>query len=217
MDSLNPIVLLVAFMGLSIAPLIAIMATAFLKISVVIFIIRNALGIQQIPPNMAINGLAIILSIYIMAPVGMETYKILSSQTTNFEKLQDPEALAELATSLEPMQSFLLKHSDKIQRDFFVRTTKKLWPEEYSKDVTETNLLILLPAFTLTELTEAFEVGFLLYLPFITIDLVISNILLAMGMMMVSPMTISLPFKLLLFVLVDGWTRLIHGLVLTYQ
>jgi type III secretion protein R len=204
-------------MGLSIAPLIAIMATAFLKISVVIFIIRNALGIQQIPPNMAINGLAIILSIYIMAPVGMETYKILSSQTTNFEKLQDPEALAELATSLEPMQSFLLKHSDKIQRDFFVRTTKKLWPEEYSKDVTETNLLILLPAFTLTELTEAFEVGFLLYLPFITIDLVISNILLAMGMMMVSPMTISLPFKLLLFVLVDGWTRLIHGLVLTYQ
>jgi len=217
MDSTNPIVLIVALMGLSIAPLIAIMATAFLKISVVVFLIRNALGIQQIPPNMAINGLAVILSIYIMAPVGMDTYKILSNQTANFEKLQDPEALAELATSLEPTQSFLMKHSDKIQRDFFVRTTKKLWPEEYAQDVTENNLLILLPSFTLTELTEAFEIGFLLYLPFIAIDLVISNILLAMGMMMVSPMTISLPFKLLLFVLVDGWTRLIHGLVLTYQ
>ena len=217
MDSTNPIILLVALMGLSIAPLIAIMATAFLKISVVIFLIRNALGIQQIPPNMAINGLAVILSIYIMAPVGMETYKILSTQTANFEKLQDPEALAELATSLDPMQSFLMRHSDKVQRDFFVRTTHKLWPEEYARDVTDTNLLILLPAFTLTELTEAFEVGFLLFLPFIAIDLIISNILLAMGMMMVSPMTISLPFKLLLFVLVDGWTRLIHGLVLTYS
>jgi type III secretion protein R len=217
MDNLSPIVLVIPLMILSVAPFIAIMATAFLKISVVIFLIRNALGIQQIPPNMAINGLAIILSIYIMAPVGMETYKILSTQTANFEKLQDPEALAELATSLEPTQAFLMRHSDKAQRDFFVRTTKKLWPEELARDVTETNVLILLPAFTLTELTEAFEIGFLLYLPFIAIDLIISNILLAMGMMMVSPMTISLPFKLLLFVLVDGWTRLIHGLVLTYQ
>ena len=120
---------------------------------------------------MAINGLAVILSIYIMVPVGMDTYKILSSQTANFEKLQGPEALAELATSLEPTQAFLMKHSDKIQRDFFVRTTKKLWPEEYARDVTETNLLILLPSFTLTELTEAFEIGFLLYLPFLLLIL----------------------------------------------
>ena len=92
-----------------------------------------------------------------------------------------------------------------------------MWPVEMRESATADNLLILVPAFTVSELTSAFEIGFLIYLPFIVIDLIISNILLAMGMMMVSPMTISLPFKLLLFVMIDGWTKLIHGLVLTYQ
>jgi type III secretion protein R len=91
-----------------------------------------------------------------------------------------------------------------------------MWPPNRSANLSTTDLMILIPAFTVGELTSAFQIGFLIYLPFIAIDIIVSNILLAMGMMMVSPMTISLPFKLLLFVTVDGWTRLIHGLVMTY-
>jgi type III secretion protein R len=102
------------------------------------------------------------------------------------------------------------------QRRFFLTTAKKLWPPELSEEATQQDLLIVTPAFVVSELTSAFEIGFLLFLPFVVIDLVISNILMAMGMMMVSPVTISLPLKLFLFVMVDGWSRLIHGLVQTY-
>ena len=116
-----------------------------------------------------------------------------------------------------PLQNFLTRHSSKTERDFFVKTTKKIWPEKYSQDVEESNLLVLIPAFMVSELTIAFQVGFLIYLPFIIIDLIVSNILLSLGMIMVSPIIISLPFKLLLFVLVDGWSRLIHGLLLSYS
>jgi type III secretion protein R len=200
---------------LALAPFIAIMVSSFLKIVVVIFLVRNALGIQQIPPNMAVNGLAIILSIYIMAPVGADIQKIISTIDTT--DLQNPITQQALKECAEPIRYFLKAHSEDSQRNFFARTTQKLWPPSYAETITDESLLILLPAFTLTELKEAFEIGFLLYLPFLVIDLIISNILLAMGMMMVSPLTMSLPFKLLLFVLVDGWTRLIHGLVLSYQ
>lgn len=216
MDSLpNPSILMIAMIALALAPFMAIMVSSFLKIVVVIFLVRNALGIQQIPPNMAVNGLAIILSIYIMAPVGVDIQRTLS--TLDPIDLQNPITQQALKEGAEPIRYFLMKHSEESQRKFFARTTQKLWPPDYAETVTDESLLILLPAFTLTELKEAFEIGFLLYLPFLVIDLVISNLLLAMGMMMVSPMTISLPFKLLLFVLVDGWTRLIHGLVLSYQ
>ncbi len=212
----NPLFLLLVMMALAMAPFVALMGTAFLKLSVVMFLVRNALGIQQIPPNMAINGLAFILSLYIMAPVGMQAYDILADKHVDFNSLKNPANLQALKEAAEPFRAFLFKHSNKLQRGFFVRATQKLWPGQQALEVTENHMLVLLPAFTITELTEAFEIGFLLYLPFITIDLIVSNILLAMGMMMVSPMTISLPFKLLLFVLVNGWSRLIHGLVLSY-
>ena len=117
----------------------------------------------------------------------------------------------------EPLKKFLLKHSQERERIFFVKMAKALWPEEQWRDLKDDDMMVLVPAYSVSELTTAFQIGFLLYLPFVAIDLVVSNILLAMGMMMVSPMTISLPFKLLLFVLVDGWARLIHGLVLTYK
>jgi type III secretion protein R len=112
---------------------------------------------------------------------------------------------------------FLIKHSSEHERNFFVQTTKKIWPKKYADKVSRDNLLILVPAFLVSELTSAFQIGFLLYLPFIIIDLIISNILISMGMIMVSPIIISLPFKVLLFVLVDGWVRLVHGLILSYQ
>jgi type III secretion protein R len=102
------------------------------------------------------------------------------------------------------------------ERAFFIGAARRLWPPQQAAALTDRDLLVLVPAFTVSELTEAFKLGFLLFLPFVVIDLVVSNILLAMGMMMVSPMTISLPFKLFLFVVVDGWQKLIEGLVLSY-
>lgn len=210
----DPIYLVVVLGFLGIMPFIAMMATTFVKIAVVLGLLRNALGIQQIPPNMAINGLAIILTAYIMAPVGQAIFDEFAFQEL---PLNNPVELKEKANNaLIPYKDFLYKHTLPKERQFFVTTAIKLWPKDMSDNIQETDLMVLIPAFTVSELTTAFEIGFLIYLPFLVIDLIISNILLAMGMMMVSPMTISLPFKLLLFVLVDGWTRLIHGLVLSY-
>jgi type III secretion protein R len=177
---------------------------------------RSALGLQQEPPNMAISGIAIILSIYIMAPVAMETYDIFQAQGVQITDIQNPNFTNALSQSASPLQDFLTKHSSEAERNFFVKTTQELWPAKYAKDVNERHLLVLIPAFLVSELTIAFQVGFLIYLPFIVIDLIVSNILLSLGMIMVSPVIISLPFKLLLFVMIDGWSRLIHGLLLSY-
>jgi type III secretion protein R len=163
---------------------------------------------------MVINGLALILSLYIMAPVGLEMFDIVS---TAVDKSEDFKTILEDAgKAKEPLRGFLLKHSEKKERLFFTHSAKRLWENEAADKLQDTDLVVLIPAFTVHELTAAFKIGFLIYLPFVIIDLIVSNILLAMGMMMVSPMTISLPFKLLLFVLTDGWTKLIHSMVLSY-
>ncbi|MBU6949813.1 MULTISPECIES: type III secretion system export apparatus subunit SctR [unclassified Hahella] len=215
MTDIQAIPLIGTLVLLSLIPFIAIMTTSFIKLAVVFSLLRNALGIQQIPPNMALYGLAIVLSIYIMAPVG---YQIADTVKEKGFDLSHAESLKELANSaIEPMSDFLTKHSSEKERGFFMESAATLWPKEYAARLDTNSMLVLVPSFTISELKSAFEIGFLLYLPFIAIDLIVSNILLAMGMMMVSPMTISLPFKLLLFVLLDGWTRLTHGLVLSYQ
>ena len=208
--------------GLSLVPFVAMIATSYLKIVVVMQLIRNALGIQSIPPNMVINALAMILSFYIMAPVVGASWDLLR------EGLKDnkPEVLyqTDLAVrAAEPFRDFLVKQSDERQVAFFARTAERLWAttdeatgEPVPAVVDSKSFFVLVPAFCVSELTRAFQIGFLVYLPFIAIDIIISNILLAMGMMMVSPVTISLPFKLLLFVMVNGWTLLIQGLVQSY-
>ena len=211
----SPFTLILILGGLSIMPFVIVMATSFAKLVIVFSLIRNALGIQQIPPNTALNGLALILTIYIMMPVVIASYEIVAREDLRFD---DKESVVQaLKEASGPYRDFLRKHSDPREREFFMETAYDLWGHEHIEEMTEDNLLILMPSFTVSELTTAFEIGFLIYLPFIVIDLIISNILLAMGMMMVSPMTISLPFKLLLFVFLDGWTYLIHGLVLSYQ
>ena len=211
----DPITLIVFFGALSLLPFLVVMGTSFVKLVIVFSLVRNALGIQQIPPNMALNGLALILTLYIMAPVGIESYENVMNQDV---VLEDRESLeSALDRGLAPYKEFLAKHTSDKERAFFMETAKELWADEHHQDIHEDNIIILLPAFIVGELTVAFEIGFLLYLPFIVIDLIISNILLAMGMMMLSPMTISLPFKLLLFVFLDGWGRLIHGLIMSYQ
>ena len=214
MAEFDPLVVVLGLGILGLIPFLVIMTTSFVKIVVVLTLVRNALGVQQVPPTMALSGLAIILTLYIMAPIGIQAYERLENEDlANMETAAIGEVLTEAAA---PFRSFLQKHASDSETAFFYNTARKLWPEDYARGVTKSDFLVLIPSFTVSELTTAFQIGFLLYLPFIAIDLIISNILLAMGMMMVSPMTISLPFKLLLFVLLDGWTRLIHGLVLTY-
>lgn len=214
--------LLAVLIGMSLIPFLAMIATSYLKIVVVMQLIRNALGIQSIPPNMVINALAMILTFYIMSPIVSESWGLLRDGL----KDNKPEVLyqTDLAVkAAEPFREFLVKQTDERQVAFFTRTAEKLWAttdadtgEVTPAVVDAKSFFVLIPAFCVSELTRAFQIGFLVYLPFIAIDIIISNILLAMGMMMVSPVTISLPFKLLLFVMVNGWTLLIQGLVQSY-
>ncbi len=213
----DPFSLIVLLVGLSLLPFVAMIATSYLKIVVVMSLIRNALGIQSIPPNMVLNALAMILSFYIMAPVCSESWQIAQTELAN-----KPTAMYEtdaLARAAEPFREFLARQTSPQSRAFFVTTAERLWGDPETDEpaiVDPDSFYILLPSFCVSELTKAFQIGFLVYLPFIAIDIIVSNILLAMGMMMVSPVTISLPFKLLLFVMVNGWTLLIQGLVRGY-
>jgi len=211
---IDPLNLILGLVVAGLVPFIAVVATSFIKLSVVLLLVRNALGVQQIPPNMVLNALAIIISGYIMAPVFVETFNILASGDFAFNSVA---AVQETYTAAKnPLIDWLKTHSDVRETTFFIEAAQEIWPPELVTYANADNLAIILPAFTVSQLREAFEIGFLLYLPFIAIDLIVSNILLAMGMMMVSPLTISLPFKLFLFVMVDGWSRLILGLIMTY-
>jgi type III secretion protein R len=215
MSGVDPIVIAFSLGLLGLVPLIFVTTTCFLKISIVLSLVRNALGVQQAPPNIVLYALALMMTVFIMAPVGYEISSAIESQpdaTRNTSNL-----IAAARRGAEPVRNFLLTNSKAEQRDFFVTQAKRLWPPKMAEEVRHTDLLIVVPAFLVTELTAAFEIGFLLFLPFIVIDLVVSNILMAMGMMMVSPATITLPLKLFLFVMVDGWSRLLHGMVLTYR
>lgn len=220
----DPISLAVALALLALLPLMAVMTTSFLKIAVVFSLVRNALGVQQVPPNMALYALSAILSVYVMGPVVMQVGQELRNVREQPAQVAPggarPDQLGAMfdavARGAEPVRGFMLRNSRPEQRDFFVRTARHLWGQEQARDLREDDLIVLIPAFLVSELTVAFQIGFLLYLPFVIIDLIVSNILLAMGMMMVSPVTISMPLKLFLFVMIDGWTRLIQGLVLSY-
>ncbi len=214
MNALDPIALIAIFAILAILPTLAMVTTALLKISIVIMLLRNALGVQQIPPNVALYGLSLILTAYVMAPVGHRIYETTLKSPVNTRSIDS--VIAAVRQGAEPMRTFLERNSKPDQREFFVRTAQKIWGPELGATVKSNDFLVLMPAFLVSELSSAFQIGFLIYLPFMVIDLFVSNILLALGMMMVSPVTITLPLKLFLFVAVDGWTRLIHGLVLTY-
>jgi type III secretion protein R len=214
MNMVDPLNLILILFAAGMVPFLAVLATSFVKFAVVLLLVRNALGVQQIPPNIALNALAIILSAYIMAPIVIETYTILVEGGHRFGTQEEITAAYHAAKG--PLTGFLNSHADMREKTFFLEAARKLWPEGLYSQIDMNSLVIVLPAFTVSQFREAFEIGFLLYLPFIAIDLVISNILLALGMMMVSPLTISLPFKLFLFVMVDGWSRLVLGLVETY-
>ncbi|GGL11267.1 MULTISPECIES: type III secretion system export apparatus subunit SctR [Caulobacter] len=217
LSSFTPGSALITVILLALAPFVAVMVTSFTKIVVTLSLLRNALGLQQVPPNIVLNGLALILTLYVMYPVGQQMAAANQDVKPVAAVSSDTQALFTYADKAkEPLRAFLMKHSTPRERAFFLKTAQRINGPDKARAMTQRDFIVVVPAFTVSELAAAFQIGFLIFLPFLIIDLVVSNILLAMGMMMLSPTTVSLPFKLLLFVLIDGWVKLAHGLVLSY-
>jgi len=216
MNELPSTVGLIIFLAvLGLLPFFIVTMTAFLKISVVMFIIRNALGLQQTPPTLVLYSIALILTVFVSLPLIEDVSNRLSARPLDFSSLDKLQASANVVK--DPVKAYLIRFAKPGERQFFLSSTARIWPESARANVKDDDFIILLPAFVSSELTRAFEIGFLLFLPFLIIDIIVSNILMAMGMMMVSPTLISLPLKLFLFVAVDGWSRLMHGLILSYE
>lgn len=218
----RPLVLLLVLASLGMVPFIAVMVTSFVKIVVVLSLIRTALGTQQIPPNQVITGLAFVLTIYVMMPVGLQ---IKSQVGDLIQKQVGKELVSNASMDLllkgiekgrEPLRDFLLRNAGLKERDMFYDIAKRMRTPEQREELTPKDFSVVVPSFVITELKEAFQIGFLIFLPFLVIDMVVANILLALGMFQLSPITVSLPFKLLLFVLVDGWFLITQGLMLGY-
>jgi type III secretion protein R len=214
----DPVALLLLGLGLAVVPFAAMVVTSYTKIAIVLGLLRNALGVQQVPPNMVLNGVAIILSAYIMAPVVMEAGDGLERSSRRASSGGAAEQMLDAAAAArEPFRHFLKKHASEREVQFFLRSATNIWPPAQAARLGPDDLIVLAPAFLLSELTAAFRIGFLLYLAFVVVDIVIANVLLAMGLSQVTPTSVAIPFKLLLFVTLDGWSRLVHGLVLTYR
>ncbi|MFP4591912.1 type III secretion system export apparatus subunit SctR [uncultured Ralstonia sp.] len=214
----NPVAMIAVVAALGIAPFAALMVTSYTKLVVVFGLLRSALGIQQVPPNIVLNGIALILTVFIMAPVGMQMADNLRGRNFNLSgQMGVDDVIAIVDAAQPPVKQFLQAHTLESERNFFVRSATSIWPKERAAALKNDDLTVLVPSFTLTELIKAFQIGFVLYIVFVVVDLVVANLLLALGMQMISPTTISVPFKLLLFVMLDGWSVLIHGLVLSYR
>ncbi|MFO0695718.1 MAG: type III secretion system export apparatus subunit SctR [Polyangiales bacterium] len=218
----SPLVGYGALVALSLLPLVFMVCTSFAKISVVLSILRNALGAGQVPSGMIVAALSALLSLYVMAPVGERMWTAAMPHFAGFDAeapldAARAEALLEGAEQgLGPLRQFLERHSGRRETALFLDLARRSRPAESRASVQPTDLLVVLPSFLVTELSEAFQIGFLVFVPFLVIDVVVANVLLALGMHMLSPTTISMPFKLLLFVAVDGWYLLARALVMGY-
>jgi len=215
----KPIALVVALALVSLVPFVFMGVTAFVKISTVLQIVRSAIGAQGVPSNTVIMALATALTLIAMAPVGQRIFDRASPLLTKPTGKEDTTALIEKGVDAvrEPMREFLGKNSSEKERTRFFVVAKNARTEAERAKLGPTDLTVLVPAFVVTELTEAFAIGFLIFLPFLVIDLVVANVLLALGMQMLNPTQVSLPFKLLLFVAIDGWGLLAQALVSGYR
>lgn len=209
--------------GLSLLPFAIMLLTSYIKIIVVLSLLRNALGTQQTPPNQVLNGIALMLTLYVMFPTGAAMYNA-SEQVINsrnpkeiFSNESASYVIDIVEVAKEPLRGFLERNTASKHTQSFYRLAYRVFPDPYKASLEQTDFIILIPSFITSQLKAAFEIGVLIYLPFFVIDLVVSNILLAMGMMMLSPLTIALPIKLLLLVMIDGWTVLVQGLVMTFR
>jgi flagellar biosynthetic protein FliP len=194
---------------LTLAPAILIMTTAFARIVVVLSLLRQALGTQQLPPNQVIIGLAMFLTFFVMAPVWGQIY----SQALQPYLAQEISPEEGFQRALEPIRAFMMKQTRERDLALFV----SLAHQEQPRNRDDVPTLVLIPSFIISELKTAFQIGFLLYIPFLVLDMVVASGLISMGMMMLPPVLISLPLKLMLFVLVDGWYLVVGSLVRSFQ
>lgn len=212
---------LVLLVALAILPFVLTMVTSFAKLVIIGGILRQALGTPQVPPASVITGLAILLSVHIMAPTLVKIERNVQAMPAAGGDVSVAERYARAAQ--EPLREFLTKNASRKNVELFeqlhVRTAKRQGAQAtpLQPGTTWHDLIALTPGFVLTELYEAFVIGFLIFIPFLVIDLVVSNVLLAMGMQWLSPMAVSLPLKLMLFVLIDGWRLIMQGVVLSYS
>jgi flagellar biosynthetic protein FliP len=194
---------------ISLAPSILIMLTSFTRIIIVLSFTRNALGTQQMPPNQVLIGLALFLTFFIMSPVITEINENAFTPFTNGEITQE----AAIEKAAEPIRNFMFKYTREKDLALFLNLSQVKQP--LSKNDIPTSALI--PSFIISELKTAFEIGFFLYIPFLMIDMIVSSTLMSMGMMMLPPIMISMPFKILLFVMVDGWNLIIRSLIMGFK
>nr|WP_280513638.1 flagellar type III secretion system pore protein FliP [Chromobacterium vaccinii] len=194
--------------ALTFIPAMLLMMTAFTRIVIVLSLLRQALGTTQSPPNQVIVGLALFLTLFVMGPTLDQVYAKAWVPFSD-DKISFSQALDE---GSKPMKVFMLRQTREKDLAFFIEISQS--PKPQSKE--DVSMKTLIPAFAISELKTAFQIGFMIFIPFMIIDLVVASILMAMGMMMVSPVTISLPFKMMLFVLVDGWTLLMGSLVQSF-
>jgi type III secretion protein R len=211
----NQIQMMGLLAAMALVPFAVMMLTSFSKIVVVLSIVRSALGTQQAPPTMVLTGLAAVLSATIMAPTVDQMWA--AGRATFTEVPSATQLVGAGASVLEPLRAFLVKHGSAEERARFLDLARELRPADEAAAVSEEDLAIVVPAFVITELKEAFVIGFLVFLPFLVLDMLIANVLLALGMQTLSPSQVSLPFKILLFVAVDGWALLSRGLILGYR
>jgi type III secretion protein R len=203
-----------AVMMLTFLPFLAVMATSFTKISIVLMLLRNAMGVQQAPSGLVLNSIALTLTIFILVPVGDQIMREIQAESLIMDDWDSVLTVFNIVS--DAFSGYITKFTDPKELEFFVDAAMKIWPESLHPHIHTENIFLLLPAHVTSEITRAFQIAFMLFLPFVVVDMVVSNVLLAMGAMMVPPMLISLPIKILLFVSVDGWARLLHSLILSY-
>jgi len=201
--------ILILLTVLSLAPAVFIMVTSFTRIVIVLSFLRQALGTQAVPPNQVLLSLALFLTMFIMAPVGQAVYSS-AVQPLIAEQISYEDAWKK---GIEPVRGFMLRQVREKDLELFLNLGKLPRPEQVEQVPTH----IIIPAFILSELRIAFQIGFLIYIPFLIVDMVVASVLMSMGMMLLPPVVISLPFKLILFVLADGWYLVVGSMVRSFQ
>nr|WP_261641786.1 EscR/YscR/HrcR family type III secretion system export apparatus protein [Erwinia mallotivora] len=214
----NDISLIALLSFYTLLPFIIAGGTCFIKFSIVLVMVRNALGIQQVPSNLTLNGVALILTAFVMMPVCQKITSYIEENNIDFNNTKSVNQLVE--QGLDGYRDYLVRYSDHELIQFFHKVQQRQQEQDLIRaeehDLSQLSLMTLMPAYALSEIQSAFKIAFFLYVPFVVIDMVVSSILLALGMMMMSPVTISIPIKLILFVAMNGWTLLTKGLISQY-
>lgn len=214
-----PSVMLVTLAALALLPFVIMMATSFVKISVVLSIVRNALGTQQIPPAPVVTGLAVVLTMYVMWPVASDVYtesrRAFEAEEREFKLDSVDDVISAAGAGKEPLREFLKRNAGQAEVGSLFSMAEERWKGK--SEVSRDDFMVLIPAFVLSQLKEGFRIGFLIYIPFLVVDLLITNVLLALGMSMLSPAMVSVPVKILIFIASDGWAMIARGLVASFK